>query len=25
MLKTINVAAEKNGYTMTDRGTNIKY
>lgn len=25
MLKTINVAAEKNGYTMTDRGTYIKY
>ena len=25
MLKTINVAAEKDGYTMTDRGTYIKY
>ena len=25
MLNTINVAAEKNGYTMTDRGTYIKY
>ncbi|WP_027184598.1 substrate-binding domain-containing protein [Desulfovibrio inopinatus] len=25
MLSTINVAAEKNGYTMTDRGTFIKY
>ena len=25
MLKTINVAAEKSGYTMTDRGTYIKY
>lgn len=25
MLTTINVAAERNGYTMTDRGTYIKY
>lgn len=25
MLRTINMAAEKNGYTMTDRGTWIKY
>ncbi len=25
MLSTINVAAERNGYTMTDRGTYIKY
>jgi len=25
MLVTINVAAEKNGYTLTDRGTYIKY
>jgi tungstate transport system substrate-binding protein len=25
MLATINVAAERNGYTMTDRGTYIKY
>lgn len=25
MLVTINVAAERNGYTMTDRGTYIKY
>jgi tungstate transport system substrate-binding protein len=25
MLATINVAAERNGYTMTDRGTFIKY
>jgi len=25
MLATINVAGEKNGYTMTDRGTYIKY
>ena len=25
MLATINVAAEKDGYTMTDRGTYIKY
>ncbi len=25
MLSTINVAAQKNGYTMTDRGTYIKY
>lgn len=25
MLVTINMAAEKNGYTMTDRGTWIKY
>ena len=25
MLRTINVAAEKGGYTMTDRGTYIKY
>ncbi len=25
MLKTINVATEKDGYTMTDRGTFIKY
>jgi tungstate transport system substrate-binding protein len=25
MLNTINVAAERNGYTMTDRGTYIKY
>lgn len=25
MLTTINVAAEKNGYTMTDRGTYVKY
>ena len=25
MIKTINVASEKNGYTMTDRGTYIKY
>jgi tungstate transport system substrate-binding protein len=25
MLPTINVAAEKNGYTLTDRGTYIKY
>ena len=25
MLTTINVAAERNGYTMTDRGTFIKY
>jgi tungstate transport system substrate-binding protein len=25
MLATINVAAELNGYTMTDRGTYIKY
>ena len=25
MLKTINIAAERNGYTMTDRGTYIKY
>lgn len=25
MIKTINIAAEKNGYTMTDRGTYIKY
>ncbi len=25
MLATINVAAEKNGYTLTDRGTYIKY
>ncbi|WP_285906857.1 substrate-binding domain-containing protein [Pseudodesulfovibrio pelocollis] len=25
MIATINVAAEKNGYTMTDRGTYIKY
>ncbi len=25
MLTTINVAAEKNGYTLTDRGTYIKY
>lgn len=25
MLKTINIAAEKDGYTMTDRGTYIKY
>jgi tungstate transport system substrate-binding protein len=25
MLATINVAAQKNGYTMTDRGTFIKY
>jgi len=25
MLTTINMAAEKNGYTMTDRGTYIKY
>jgi len=25
MLPTINVAAERNGYTMTDRGTYIKY
>jgi tungstate transport system substrate-binding protein len=25
MLATINIAAERNGYTMTDRGTYIKY
>jgi len=25
MLSTINIAAERNGYTMTDRGTYIKY
>jgi tungstate transport system substrate-binding protein len=25
MLTTINIAAERNGYTMTDRGTYIKY
>lgn len=25
MLRTINMAAEKDGYTMTDRGTWIKY
>jgi tungstate transport system substrate-binding protein len=25
MLPTINIANEKNGYTMTDRGTFIKY
>jgi tungstate transport system substrate-binding protein len=25
MLATINVAQERNGYTMTDRGTYIKY
>jgi tungstate transport system substrate-binding protein len=25
MIATINIAAEKNGYTMTDRGTFIKY
>jgi tungstate transport system substrate-binding protein len=25
MIATINIAAEKNGYTMTDRGTYIKY
>ena len=25
MLASINIAAEKNGYTMTDRGTFIKY
>jgi tungstate transport system substrate-binding protein len=25
MLATINIAAEKNGYTLTDRGTYIKY
>ena len=25
MLSTINVAAERSGYTMTDRGTYIKY
>lgn len=25
MLKTINIAAERDGYTMTDRGTFIKY
>ena len=25
MIQTINIAAEKNGYTMTDRGTFIKY
>lgn len=25
MISTINIAAEKNGYTMTDRGTYIKY
>ena len=25
MLTTINVAVERNGYTMTDRGTYIKY
>nr|WP_245168148.1 substrate-binding domain-containing protein [Desulfobaculum xiamenense] len=25
MISTINVAAERNGYTMTDRGTYIKY
>lgn len=25
MLPTINIASEKNGYTMTDRGTYIKY
>lgn len=25
MLPTINIAAERNGYTMTDRGTYIKY
>jgi tungstate transport system substrate-binding protein len=25
MLATINMAGEKNGYTMTDRGTYIKY
>jgi tungstate transport system substrate-binding protein len=25
MLPTINIAAEKNGYTLTDRGTYIKY
>ena len=25
MLNTINIAAEKKGYTLTDRGTYIKY
>jgi tungstate transport system substrate-binding protein len=25
MLATINIATERNGYTMTDRGTYIKY
>lgn len=25
MLTSINIAAERNGYTLTDRGTNIKY